>query len=194
MPYTVSGGGGLPATWGTVTAGTSSTTFNYTVNFTSSSSTAWNTFYSNGQIRPPYQRTQQEIDDARRIEARRVEETRQRTSERDTASQRAKDLLMTLLNEQQRESYEHTCSFEIIGSLGTRYRINRGTNGNVEWLTPDGESGGRLCAHPTMVEHWLPMPDVHAAQMLALMTDEAAWLRLANVHAGRRPELVAQHA
>jgi hypothetical protein len=42
-----------------------------------------------------------------------------------------------------------------------------------------------------MNEHWLPDQDVALAQMLALTTDEAAFVRLANVHRGRRPVLAA---
>jgi hypothetical protein len=98
---------------------------------------------------------------------------------------------MALLDERQRETYRLTKVFEVIGSHGTLYRIHRGISGNVEWITPEGEVGGRLCAHPSMNEHWLPEQDVAVAQLLALTADEAAFVRLANVHRGRRPELVA---
>ena len=72
--------------------------------------------------------------------------------------------------------------FAVIGSHGTVYRINRGTSGNVEWIKPDGTVGGRLCAHPCMREQWIPTEDVMLAQMLALTTNERAWLAVANVH------------
>lgn len=107
---------------------------------------------------------------------------------RDEASDRARALLLALLDETQRASYEETSSFEVVGSAGNRYRINRGANGNVLWLDDD-EVRGRLCAHPEFVDGYLPDADVALAQMLALTTDEAAWLQTANVHAGSRPPI-----
>lgn len=115
---------------------------------------------------------------------------RERSRERAEAIGRATSLLMAVLDEYQRESYRRTGAFDVIGSRGTLYRIHTGSVGNVEWISPDGE-GGRLCAHPSMNEHWLPDQDVAVAQMLALTTDEAAFVRLANVHRGRRPVLAA---
>lgn len=100
---------------------------------------------------------------------------------------RARELLVSLLSPQQRESYERNEQFDVVGSLGNLYRIRRGSMGNIDWLTPDGKVQGTLCAHPSMREAYLPLPDVAAAQLLALTTDEAAFVRLANVHWGRRP-------
>jgi hypothetical protein len=111
----------------------------------------------------------------------------QTRDDRVRATDRATELLLSLLPPDQRETYQLQGVFEIIGSEGTVYRINRGTSGNVEWITPEGEVGGRLCAHPTMAESWLPEQDVALSQMLALTTDERAWLRVANVHRGSRP-------
>lgn len=124
-----------------------------------------------------------------RIYTARQQELDERARSRTEATERATALLLALLNTHQREQYEARHSFEVIGSHGTRYRINRGTSGNVEWLTPDGVVGGQMCAHPTMRGNWLPEPDVHIGQMLALQTDEVAFVQLANMYYGRRPEL-----
>lgn len=105
------------------------------------------------------------------------------------ANGRALQLLSELLDEAQQASYRLDGFFEIMGSEGTLYRVRRGTSGNVEWIKPDGTVGGKLCAHPTMREQWLPTEDVVIAQMLALTTDERAWLAVANLHAGQRPPL-----
>lgn len=113
-----------------------------------------------------------------------------RRQERVTADHRGEELLLSLLDDNQREAYRLDGTFMIIGSCGTVYRIHRGTAGNIEWVKPDGEVGGRLCAHPTMREHRLPTPDVMLAQALALMTDEREFVRIANVHQGVRPVLV----
>ncbi len=43
---------------------------------------------------------------------------------------------------------------------------------------------------PGAPSSWLPTNDVVAAQLLALMTDEPGFLRVANVHAGERPPVL----
>lgn len=114
----------------------------------------------------------------------------QRTLAREAAKVVADHLLCSMLSEPQRQSWALQGYFEVIGSAGTLYRLHRGVAGNVEWIKPDGEPGGRLCAHPSMAESWLPTEDVMLAQMLALMTNEREFVRIANVHQGARPVLV----
>jgi hypothetical protein len=114
-----------------------------------------------------------------------------RAEERVVAQSRAVELLVSLLPPEQVTVFREHGHFEITGSHGTRYRVNEGVSGNIEWLRPTGEVGGRLCAHPTMQDGWLPTADVMLSQLLALTADEREFLRLANVHAGRRPELAA---
>jgi hypothetical protein len=120
------------------------------------------------------------------VEAR---ERRERESlERVRADARAEELLLTLLTPAQRERYEASDEFEMIGSLGTIYQIGKGSNGNITWVDAEGGFGGRLCAHPSMHNTGrLPDADVAVAQLLALTTDEGAFLRKVNVHAGRMP-------
>lgn len=140
------------------------------------------------RIDPTRELTPEEEAARREREAERDRQMEERLRIRDEASGRARELLLALLDDTQRASYEETSSFEIVGSAGNRYRINRGANGNVLWLDDD-EVRGRLCAHPDFVDGYLPDADVALAQMLALTTDEAAWLQRANVHAGRRPPI-----
>jgi hypothetical protein len=104
------------------------------------------------------------------------------------ARTRARNTLLEFLTPEQRAEYEAHDHFVCIGSEGNRYRIERGNAGNVVYLDERGEMAGRLCAHPSMREHWLPDEDVALAQMLALMTDERNFVRIANVHRGRAPE------
>lgn len=103
------------------------------------------------------------------------------------AERRAEELLLSLLDARQLESYRLHGEFEVMGSAGGHYRIKRGTMGNIEWIRPDGQRGGTLCVHPTTRHGVLPMRDVHLAQLLALTTDEVGFLNLANVHTGQRP-------
>lgn len=115
----------------------------------------------------------------------------QHAADRVVAESRGSDLLLSLLPEDQREAYRLSGEFELIGSHGGRYRIRRGTAGNIDWLNDAGDVAGCLCAHPTMRDGWLPTADVMLAQMLALTADEAEFVRLANVHRGQRPTHLA---
>jgi hypothetical protein len=132
-------------------------------------------------------REEQAQRDARqaRWEMARQEERMQRQE----AIRRSTELLESLLNDTQRESYCAHGHFDVVGSAGNIYRIEQGSNGNILWLV-DGEVAGRLCAHPHFGDAggWLPLPDVALGQMLALVTDERGFIDIANVHAGRRPE------
>lgn len=102
-------------------------------------------------------------------------------------------MLLSLLTEAQVLQYRRDETFEVEGSAGGRYRISPGTNGNVEYLGPDGDVTARLCAHPELYGDGgrLPLADVALAQMLILATDERTFLRTANVHWGLRPQLAA---
>ena len=139
--------------------------------------------------------TYNRVSDIRRaeqdIEAVADEAFARQHSARRQAIDRAEELLLSLLTTEQRDAYRRDNMFLVIGSHGTVYRIRTGVAGNIEWLTPDGHLGGRLCAHPTMDDDWLPTADVMISQVLALTTDERAFLQLANVHAGRLPQLAA---
>ena len=128
-----------------------------------------------------------EVARRERLQAEREERTRSRTA----AIARGEELLLSMLDENQREAYRQDDMFAVIGSCGAVYRIHRGVAGNIEWIKPDGTRGGLLCAHPTMHDGWLPTPDVMLAQMLALIHDEPGFLRVANVHAGQRPPILA---
>jgi hypothetical protein len=107
------------------------------------------------------------------------------------ARTRARELLTGFLNDLQKAQYERDGKFDIVGSDGTLYRIGPGTNGNVEWIDPTtGTVKGRLCAHPRHIDHEglrIPDPDLHLGQLLALTTDEKAWLEVANLHRGEWP-------
>lgn len=129
---------------------------------------------------------------AQTLTNRTLTEQAERQRARVAAVSRAEELLLTMLTVDQAADRERgRDGFLVMGSAGGVYRIRPGTAGNVDWIQADGTVGGTLCAHPTMDHHWLPEPDVHLAQLLALTTDEAAFVRVANVHRGRRPVLVA---
>jgi hypothetical protein len=150
---------------------------------------AWNTVLEET-------REQQEERERAQAEAVRVmEEARaaqaarqvQEKQEREAAQARAAELLRSLLTPEQWASYQESGWFEVRGSKGGRWRIrNRGQSGNVDLMPEIGEERDvTYCAHPP---GGLPAADAHVAQMLALVTDEEAFVRTANVHY-RRPGL-----
>lgn len=123
------------------------------------------------------------------------EEREQRAQE---ATERARELLRGLLTEEQWQEYDDHETFTVIGSSGQRFRIDHGTTGNVTTVDSDGYPLVAYCAHPELYDQdshrYLPTEDVLVAQALALMTDDAAFLAVANVHRSwepRREELAA---
>lgn len=115
---------------------------------------------------------------------RQQEEARQR---RQAAKERARELLKSLLTQEQWESYDTVMGFDVVGSDGVTYRIQHGMIGNVYALYPDGTRRAAYCAHPY---EWdaendcrLPTEDILAGQVLALRTDAPGFVATANVHA-----------
>lgn len=100
------------------------------------------------------------------------------------ANERALGLLMSLLDEEQQATYRNDGYFDVTGSKGGRWRIERrGQAGNVLLLPAAGQDEADMfCIHPP--DH-LPDADAHMAQMLHLVTDEDSFRRTAN-RAGRR--------
>lgn len=167
--------------WNVVYSGTAGNgyAFSSTTGSTIGGTVTWSTWNS------AYQETEDE-----RLE--REERQRQMAAERQArwdaeekarleANARALGLLRSLLSDEQWASYQEKGCFEVRGSSGRRWRIrDRGQSGNVDLMPEIGEErAATYCAHPP---GGLPTADAHAAQMLALVTDDEAFLRTANLH------------
>lgn len=136
---------------------------------------------------PPEPLTEEEIQAQRERRERWRERRREMEHEREVAAERAQELLFRFLTDEQRTSYEGPDRrFDLVGSLGTRFRIRRDPMANIEVLNAQGEVTAALCAHPDDHEG-LPSADKHLGQLLALQTDERAIMRVANCHRGTRP-------
>jgi hypothetical protein len=134
---------------------------------------SWNACEETAEARE--QREAREREAARR--------QRERRAVRLVANDRATELLLELLTAEQARSYTERGYFEVRGSRGGRWRIrNRGQQGNVELMAETGElAGARFCCHPPASGGLLlPDADAHIAQMLAIATDEAEFVRTAN--------------
>lgn len=102
--------------------------------------------------------------------------------QRARAEQRARSLLLSLLNEQQRGEFEAGGCFHVTGgSSGDRYRIRADSAVNIDVFGADGAVRFHLCARPAGD---IPMYDVMAGQLLYLQdsSTEARFLKQANRH------------
>lgn len=126
--------------------------------------------------------SREELD---RIAAEQYRFQRERLARVTRRAERAEALLASLIDEDQMRSYLTRGWFEVTGSSGGRYRINRnGQAGNVDELAAQGsERVASLCIHPYGGYH---DADAHAAQFLALVTDEEGFRRTANRTPRRR--------
>lgn len=158
---------------------------------TGGTDTVWITWNADGTgdtlnvpyITSPYvdQRTPEQIaaDEARwaaeRAELkRRADEELQKQRE---AIAKAKRLLESMLAKEQREQLERDQFFEVIAKNSRRrYRIRRGTHGNVKLLDDAGKEVVSYCAQP----HGVPTEDSMLAQALQIEHDEDTFLRVAN--------------
>ncbi|MGL3104785.1 hypothetical protein [Bradyrhizobium sp. BR 1432] len=99
-----------------------------------------------------------------------------------TIQARALRLLRSWLSPQQRVEFDAKGYFDVVGcDTGKRYRIRRGTFGNVNEIDEYGRLGTGWCFVPLggLVEG-----DVMLAQKIALETDEERALNIANSFPG----------
>ena len=103
---------------------------------------------------------------------------------REIAAKRARDLLLSHLNEEQRQSFKDHKWFVVEGGRSKRkYRIVDQGNvvANVHALDQRGNVVARLCAHGRH-DMQLPLPDHLLTQKIMLELDEDTFLRVANRH------------
>jgi hypothetical protein len=104
-----------------------------------------------------------------------------RRGQREAAEQRASALLLQYLSHEQGQQWRKYGRFDLVGSLGGNYRIANGRVNNIA-LMRDGKMVTTLCAGPNLDVQGeiLPTSDVVLGQYLALVTDEAGFLAIAN--------------
>lgn len=120
-------------------------------------------------------------ENERQVQRRAARQAAQR-AQREAATERARELLLVLLDAEQREQYALDRAFMVRGSAGGMYRIEYGTAGNIKLCAgAHNEAVVQYCGHPDDVDD-LPTEDVQVAQMLALQTDEPGFIAACNVH------------
>lgn len=115
-----------------------------------------------------------------------LQQQRERRERRQRADARGYALLDLLLDAEQRESLSSRGCFVVVAPSGNRYRLTRGRHaGNITMWDPATERWcGTLCVH---ISPRFPDGDNLAAQLLAITTNEADFLCVANLQDGYRP-------
>ena len=163
----------------TITASSSSTAwvdwnYRYCNGTSTSSVTIWESWNSNTTSTGYTLHAVPETEEQR--EARRVAEA-ERAEAAAAAKERATELLLSVLDEQQAADFVERQEFVVEGSNGRRYLIRHGRQHNVFEIDNDGERIVEICGH---VRDHVPNEDNMAAQKLALETDADTFLRIAN--------------
>lgn len=130
----------------------------------------------------------------------RQENARKAAATRDVAEKVARTTLERMLNEDQLKQLADHGYFDVIGNLGTRYRLYANAySGNVYWIDETGYAAGNFCAHPDTAGRSLdgkrgrlPVSDSVIGQKLMLETDEVRFLSLANLFGGTYPPVVSR--
>jgi hypothetical protein len=118
-----------------------------------------------------------------RVHAEAQARAEERRLERHRARARAEELLLSLLDPEQKQSYKERHFFNVISNLGRLFRIHCNGDryaGNITFFADDLRTpAASLCCHPPDMS--LPAPDHWLAQKLALETDEEEFCRRANI-------------
>lgn len=164
-------------TAGTLAESTITTTWTYWTANNTTTGTAWNQWSDRERyIEPPKLTPEQQrqfIEQAQREEV----ERKHREENKRIAEERALQLLLDNLDENQKVVYGKTKAIPIKTKSGRLYRINHGRSGNVEQVDEKGIRLKKLCFHPA---ESVPDFDTMLAQKLMLECCEEEVLRIAN--------------
>jgi hypothetical protein len=110
--------------------------------------------------------------------------------DRRAAERRAREMLMSLLDRDQRAMFQKEEVIIEVAPSGNRYRLKFAVTGNIERLNSRGRPVERLCVHPAGV----PVGDVLATQLLLIRTDEDELRRMANITNPANGQLIQRAA
>lgn len=172
--------------WQVWTGGTASTTSITTAtdavwaNWVTVGSTSanWSSVRPAGQPVRSFHETPEMVAERERraAEARRVQAAAER--ERAVAEERATQLLVSVLSEEQRRDFAAYGHFFVDAPSGRRYRIDKGRSGNVKVVDKAGQWSESLCIHQ---QDYVPVPDTMLMQKLLIETAEAEFRAVANI-------------
>ncbi len=170
--------------WTTTTASNSTT---YTIGDYNNyiTSTAWIGYepyrsadnYEDRWVPIPEEETEEQKQRRLATEAAVREIDRLHVEKQKQAEEKALQLLLDNLKENQIEIFKKTGCFVVMGQSGKKYKINKGRVRNVEELREDGTPERRMCFHP---ELQVPDYDTMLSQKLMLELNEHEARRIAN--------------
>lgn len=114
----------------------------------------------------------------------RLEVARKEKTDREVARKKAEALLQESLDLKQREQFDKTRWFYVIGQSGKRYRIRHGWIGNIDEIGEKDMVVAGYCIHPQIQ---VPIEDSMLIQKLMLEGDEQRFLEIANKTLHRDP-------
>ncbi len=160
---------------------TSSSTSSATTSYTSNNAwSSWQYTQRAVEIQPQISEEERQRHEQERI---RLEEVaRQKREEEDRqrkiAEEKALQLLLENLEENQAEIFKRTGAIPVVAKSGRKYSIRKGTSGNVDELNEKDAVWKRLCFHPA--DYNIPVYDVMLAQKLMLENCEEEARKIAN--------------
>lgn len=96
---------------------------------------------------------------------------------REVVEKRAEAMLMSVLTPEQRAELLRDGHFHCRSKVGNRYRIKRGTHGNVKRVNEHGKEIESLCVQPSGI----PVADCMVAQKLHIEFNEDEFRKTANI-------------
>lgn len=146
----------------------STTTSDYVWHNWNTTSTSTSVTYNVNRVYTPPVETEEQ----RRLRREAVKRAEKQRAELEAAEARAKELLLSMLTEEQRHHLHREGRFKVCGNKGGEYEITIGYAGNIR------RGRHRYCGH--LSDGRIPTYDHMLAQKLMIETDEEAFLALAN--------------
>lgn len=153
-----------------------------------SSSITSNITYATPRVSSPPPETEEEKQAREERERQRQERIRVERELEKIATEKAMNLLLDNLDRQQKEMFEKTKWFFVVGQSGKKYRIRHGWTGNIDELDEKDMVVAEYCIHP---ESRVPIADSMLIQKLMLEADEERFKQIANKTTLRTPQPLA---
>jgi len=174
MPYYITTANATNTTTATTTSPTVWTS--WISSTTATTTSIWTTWVDNiEEFTVPTTGVWRSQEDAERLQ--REAERLQRLHRAAAADARADELLISLLNAEQREQYKTEKYFTVCARSGKLYRLRRAILGSIDVLDDAGKVKHRYCAH---LRNDVPVPDHLIAQKFMIEHHEQEFLRIAN--------------
>lgn len=145
---------------------------------TISDNQTWTNWQYNYVTQPVRERTTEERQRDEEERIRLAELAKEKAEQAKIAEEKALQLLLENLTENQAEIFKMTGAIPVVCPSGRKYKIKKGTSRNIIELGEKDETKAFLCFHPC--DYAIPVHDVMLAQKLMLEVCEEDARRIAN--------------